>query len=78
MPRRPLVNLVACTEMRSAILAAAIAVAAALAPALKALPPVNSFVSFEPVTSPGTTLRHCNYVTSTCPPEVGNDDYIFK
>jgi len=41
------------------------------------LPPLHSLISFEPITSPGTTLRHCDYVTSTCPPETGNEDFIF-
>ena len=41
-------------------------------------PPVGTLVSFVPVTKPGTTLRHCNYVTSTCTPVVGNEDFIFK
>lgn len=45
---------------------------------LTGLPPIHSLISFEPVTRLGTTLRHCNYVTSTCPPQDGNEDYIFK
>ena len=60
--------------MRAAVQIAVLFVASAVPP----LPPVNSFISLEPVTRPGTTLRHCNDVTSTCPPETGDDDFIFR
>ena len=61
------------------ILAASLsAVAARSGVPLQGPPPVNSYASFWPVKSPGSALRHCDYVTSTCPLESGNDDFIFK
>ena len=65
--------------MRVLILAASLsAVAARSGVPLQGPPPVNSYVSFWPVKSPGSALRHCDFVTSTCPLESGNDDFVFK
>ena len=43
-----------------------------------ALPPVGSYVGLEPIDAVGMGLRHCDYVSSVCPSESGNDDFRFK
>jgi len=47
--------------MRTAIL-----LACAVGAAAGTLPPLNSFISFEPITAVGEGLRHCDYVVSLC------------
>ena len=59
-------------QMLRAITPALVALVACAAP-----PPLGPITAIAPLVNLNLALRHCNYVSSVCPAEAGNDDFAF-